>query len=31
LWREKQKRDPDMPNRGVAFVKILEYVAENVK
>jgi hypothetical protein len=27
LWKEKQRLDPDMPNRGAAFVKILEYVA----
>nr|MBC8868960.1 DUF1080 domain-containing protein [Planctomycetota bacterium] len=28
LWKEKEKTDPDMPNRGFSFVKILEYVAE---
>ena len=28
LWEEKQEIDPDMPNRGFSFVKILEYVAE---
>jgi hypothetical protein len=27
LWEEKQRIDPDMPNRGASFVKILEYVA----
>ncbi|MHC4177730.1 MAG: 3-keto-disaccharide hydrolase [Planctomycetota bacterium] len=31
LWKEKQEIDPDMPNRGASFVKILQYVAENVK
>ncbi len=31
LWNEKQKIDPDMPNQGASFVKILQYVAENVK
>ncbi len=28
LWREKQKIDPNMPNRGSSFVKIMTYVAE---
>ena len=28
LWQEKQKIDPDMPNRGSSFVKIMMYVAE---
>jgi hypothetical protein len=28
LWKEKQKIDPDMPNRGFSFVKIMTYVAE---
>ena len=28
LWKEKQKIDPDMPNRGFSFVKILAYVAD---
>jgi len=28
LWKEKEKIDPDMPNRGFSFVKILKYVAE---
>ncbi|KKL51250.1 hypothetical protein LCGC14_2297350 [marine sediment metagenome] len=28
LWKEKEKIDPDMSNRGASFVKILEYVAE---
>ncbi|MCF7849138.1 MAG: sulfatase-like hydrolase/transferase, partial [Kiritimatiellales bacterium] len=27
LWKEKQRLDPDMPNRGASFVKILEHVA----
>ena len=27
LWAEKQRVDPDMPNRGASFVRILEYVA----
>ena len=31
LWKEKEKIDPDMPNRGFSFVKILKYVAENAK
>jgi len=31
LWKEKQQLDPDMPNRGASFVKILRYVAEQVK
>jgi hypothetical protein len=31
LWKEKEQIDPTMPNRGASFVKILEYVAENVK
>ena len=31
MWKEKQRIDPDMPNRGASFVKILEYVAENVR
>jgi hypothetical protein len=31
LWREKQRMDPQMPNRGASFVKILEYVAGNEK
>jgi hypothetical protein len=28
LWKEKEKIDPEMPNRGFSFVKILKYVAE---
>ena len=28
LWKEKQAIDPDMPNRGFSFVKILAYVAD---
>jgi len=31
LWAEKRKADPDMPNAGQSFVRILEYVAENEK
>ena len=27
LWKEKRRLDPDMPNRGASFVKILNYVA----
>jgi hypothetical protein len=27
IWKEKQRIDPDMPNRGFSFVKILVYVA----
>ena len=27
-WKEKEEIDPDMPNRGASFVKIMEYVAE---
>jgi hypothetical protein len=27
LWKKKQAIDPDMPNRGFSFVKILAYVA----
>ena len=28
-WKEKRRIDPDMPNRGHAFVRIMEYIAEN--
>ena len=31
LWKEKQEIDPEMPNRGFSFVKIMDYVAENEK
>ncbi len=31
LWKEKQRIDPHMPNRGASFVRILEYVANNAK
>ena len=31
LWQQKQRIDPNMPNRGASFVKILEYVAGNEK
>ena len=27
LWEEKQKTDPEMPNRGYSFVKIMTYAA----
>ena len=27
LWKEKRRLDPEMPNRGASFVKILNYVA----
>ena len=27
LWKEKQRLDPNMPNRGKSFVRIMEYVA----
>jgi len=27
LWKEKRRLDPDMPNRGQSFVKIMEFVA----
>jgi len=29
LWKEKQRIDPQTPNRGASFVKIMEYVARN--
>jgi len=29
LWKEKQRIDPDMPNRGESFVRIMEYVARD--
>ena len=29
LWKEKRRTDPNMPNRGQSFVKIMEYVAEH--
>jgi hypothetical protein len=28
-WKEKRRIDPDMPNRGHAFVRIMEYIVEN--
>jgi arylsulfatase A len=31
LWKEKERIDPDMPNRGVSFVKILAFVAGGEK
>ena len=31
LWKEKQVIDPNMPNRGFSFVKILAYVAGGEK
>jgi arylsulfatase A len=30
LWKEKRRLDPDMPNPGASFVKILTHVAEDV-
>ena len=27
LWKEKRRLDPDMPNPGASFVKILTHVA----
>ena len=29
LWAEKRRLDPDMPNRGMSFVKIMAYVIDN--
>ncbi len=31
LWQEKRKSDPDMPNAGRHFARIMEYVAKNEK
>lgn len=31
LWKEKQRIDPNMANRGFSFVKIMEFVAEHEK
>ncbi len=31
LWKEKQAADPDMPNRGASFVKILDYLIREQK
>ena len=31
LWKEMQRIDPDMENRGVSFVKILDHVDRNEK
>jgi hypothetical protein len=31
LWQEKRRSDPDMPNAGQHFVRILEHVAKNEK
>jgi len=31
LWEEKRSTDPNMPNAGHSFVRIMEYVAENKK
>jgi len=28
LWKAKEKIDPNMPNRGASFVRIMEYVAD---
>ena len=30
LWKEKQRIDPKMPNRGYSFVKIMEHLAADV-
>ncbi|MBU25180.1 MAG: hypothetical protein CMD99_04030, partial [Gammaproteobacteria bacterium] len=29
LWREKRSRDPNMPNAGASYVKILAHVTED--
>ena len=31
LWQEKRKADPEMPDAGQHFVRIMEYVANNEK
>ena len=31
LWKEKETIDPNMPNRGYSFVKIMTYVANGAK
>ncbi len=31
LWKVREKLDPDMPNRGNSFVKIMSYVAKGEK
>jgi len=31
MWKEKEKINPDMPNRGFSFVKILAFVAADEK
>jgi hypothetical protein len=31
LWAEKQRLHPNMPNRGISFVKIMEFVAAGEK
>jgi hypothetical protein len=31
LWQEQRKADPEMPNAGQYFVRIMVYVAKNVK
>ena len=31
LWQEKRKADPEMPQAGQHFVRIMEYVKHNVK
>ncbi|MCR9296704.1 MAG: hypothetical protein NXI32_28690, partial [bacterium] len=28
LWKEKRRLDPDMPNPGASFIKILTHVAK---
>ncbi len=30
-WKAKQRIDPNMPNRGKSFVRIMEYIAEQEK
>ncbi|MFT4691935.1 MAG: outer membrane protein assembly factor BamB family protein [Verrucomicrobiia bacterium] len=31
LWAEKRRTDPDMPNQGMSFIKILRHVRESGK
>ena len=31
LWAEKQRLNPNMPNRGISFVKIMDFVAAGEK
>ena len=30
LWGEQERVDPDMPNRGASFVRIMEHVATRI-